>query len=388
MAELADLLPFSREQRGAALDHHLTQSHVSLDRHVRRKQLQLAHSIAGRTKIYLDTNFWIWLRKAEAGSGSRQSEHLLSALRNAVASGAAVCPLSEGAVLELFKQGDPHTRKSTAALMDELSMGITLIEPEMRIGTEISHFIHDKCGRGPLDDLDDLVWCKVAYVLGYLHPTTDWIGPDVMLAIQKGVFDETWEMTLSQIVENLGAKQLPSFLDFDALADKLNAGTDAHAHELRSFSQAYSAEARGIVDLTGHLVPEIIHSIGQKEGAIPADAPFVADQSSINQSKNLLAIVLEKNRARRELRSLHIQASLHASHRWNKGRKFDANDLLDFAHATAALAYCDAFFTDGPLKVMLEQRHVDLVGLYDRTVCASVVDAAAFVDGLTLCTPA
>jgi hypothetical protein len=375
-------LPFSRKQRGETLDRYLTQSHVTLERHVRRKQLKLAQFISSRTKIYLDTNFWIWLRKAASGSGTEQSVHLLSELRRVVASGAAICPLSDGAILELFKQSDPHTRRSTGVLMDELSLGITLIEPQMRIGTEISHLIHDKSGRGPLDDLDDLVWCKVAYALGYVHPITDWIEPNVMLAIQKGTFDETWEMTLCHMIEALGDSPMPAYLDFDTLAEELNAGNEAHAHELRSFSQAYRAEVRGIVDLTGHLVPEIIHSIGQKEGVIPPDAPFIPDQANLNFSKNLLATILEKNKARRELRSVHIQASLHASHRWDKGRKFDSHDLIDFAHATAALGYCDAFFTELPLKTMLEQKHIDLASLYDRTVCASMREATDFVAGL------
>ncbi len=366
--------------RGAVLKHYLNQSNVPLDRHVRRKQIELAESIAHRVKIYLDTNFWIQLRKANAGAGPAEANHLLQALRRAVASGNAICPLSEGAFIELLKQHDLLTRQRTAALMDELSMGVTLIEPERRMATEIAHFIHDKIGHGPLDPLDNLVWCKVAFVLGVLHPVIEGIAHDLTLALQKGVLDEMWDMSLGQMVETLDPLPVPSFLDFDAIAARLNTDIAAHASELRSFAQAYKAEVRGIVDLIGHIAGEVVHTIGRRQGVIAADEPLALDPFALKQWKNLLALALKKDKAQHDMRSLHLQASLHASHRWNKGRKLDGNDLLDFAHATAALAYCDAFFTERPLCTMIQQNHIGLVSLYGRTVCTSLAEAVRFVD--------
>jgi len=69
---------------------------------------------------------------------------------------------------------------------------------------------------------------------------------------------------------------------------------------------------------------------------------------------------MKKPEHRAMLRSMHIQASLHASMRWDKQRKFRPNDYYDFEHATAALGYCDLFLTEGPLHVMVKRPQVNL----------------------------
>ena len=40
--------------------------------------------------------------------------------------------------------------------------------------------------------------------------------------------------------------------------------------------------------------------------------------------------------------------------KWDKKRKIKGNDIIDFFHASAALPYCEAFFTDNPLKNILK----------------------------------
>ena len=94
---------------------------------------------------------------------------------------------------------------------------------------------------------------------------------------------------------------------------------------------------------------------------------------------HLVALALEKEAARDTLRSLHILASLHASLRWDKQRKIDAHDLHDYNHAAAAIAYCDVFLTEQPLKVMVEQRHLDLPERYNCVVRCSLTDALILV---------
>lgn len=59
------------------------------------------------------------------------------------------------------------------------------------------------------------------------------------------------------------------------------------------------------------------------------------------------------------MRSLHIKSLLHAAVQWNKKQALKPNDLFDFDHA-AAVAYCDAFFTDGPLRAMLSRGDLGL----------------------------
>ena len=67
--------------------------------------------------------------------------------------------------------------------------------------------------------------------------------------------------------------------------------------------------------------------------------------------------------------------SLHASLRWDKQRRIDAYDLLDFNHAAAAIAYCDVFLTEKPLRTMVEQRHLALPERYKCEARSSLADA-------------
>ena len=46
-------------------------------------------------------------------------------LRRGAADGTLFVPVSEAVVLELLKQDDPSSRLATAALIDELSQGVT-----------------------------------------------------------------------------------------------------------------------------------------------------------------------------------------------------------------------------------------------------------------------
>ena len=127
---------------------------------------------------------------------------------------------------------------------------------------------------------------------------------------------------------------------------------------------------------------DIMISMVREQGVV-LDSYVARDRRAYeNRWKNLLFFALKRNRARDVLRTINILASLHASLRWNKGRRYRGNDLFDFHHAAAALAYCDAFFTERSLCAMLTERHLALDKLYGCHVAASVDDAIAFSLGL------
>ncbi|ODM73105.1 hypothetical protein A6X20_38760 [Bradyrhizobium elkanii] len=336
--------------------------------------LSLAERHRHRLKIYLDTNFWVMLRRAAAGEGPQMGLDLLAALVNGVESGAWICPLSESAFIELFRQSDLTTRRATAALMDQLSLGLCLIEQNMRMATEIGHLFHEKSGFD-IYELDQLVWYRVSYALGYLHPQTDLLSPEMMLALQKGVFDEMWGASLTDIVDQVANHAVPDEADLKVIASNLNRENVAHAHKIRSFKQAYHAEAAGVASLFATVISDIFEQIVTRSGTVPAGVQFIVDDATQNKAVHLVALALEKEVARDTLRSLHILVSLHASLRWDKQRKIDAHDLLDFNHAAAAIAYCDVFLTEEPLRTMVEQRHLGLPERYNCKVRSSLAGA-------------
>lgn len=371
-----------RSPRGEALDQLLKEGHVPLDSHVRARRIAAAEAIESRTKIYLDTNFWVQLRRAANGVGAPAAGRLLKALKDGVAAGRLLCPLSESAFIELFNQQDLRTRRATAQLMDELSLGYCLADSETRMATEVAHYFHERLGHD-VHPLDTLVWSKASYALGILHPVPpDFVPSDVALAIQKGVFDETWEASLTMIVDTIGESPVPSNDDLEAAAARLNVENDAHAHEIRSFQQVLKAEVRGVASCFDTTLREVTQRL---EGRLGVAAP-AAGSDEWSAILDMLAVViaaeLDKGTEPTRLPSLAIEAALHASNRWDRQRRLDAHDLLDFRHASAALAYCDGFFTEKPLRTMIEQKHIALDQRFQCPVRATVAEAVDYVDAL------
>jgi hypothetical protein len=370
----------------STFEHNQRTPEVSLEAHVRRTRVALGEAVTRKTVVYLDTNYWICLRQAAQGAPNADSAYatLLEWLRKAVAAGMLVCPISASTFLELMKQADPVSRLSTASLINELSEGVALIEEQERFETEIAYFIHAKSGDIELlHPLKHLVWCKLSYVLGFVHPTETPFDVATELAIQKAFFDHLWSRSLADIIPKLSD---PSGIieagDFAAIAERLNQANALHAGDLRTYDDAYSAEVRGLVDSVGSMALDVLEKMARKRGFAVEDITETHRLEDIKKWKNLLSFALESDRARDILRTIHIHACLHASVRWNKKRKLKSNDLLDFHHAAAALAYCNAFFTERSLRTLATQGHLALDARYGCRVIASADDAVDYVRNL------
>lgn len=98
-----------------------------------------------------------------------------------------------------------------------------------------------------------------------------------MLALQKGVFDEMWEAPLVDIVDRVADHSVPNEVDLEMIAAYLNRENVAHAHLIKSFKQAYRAEAAGVASLFGTVIADAFEQIGKRSGAIPSDAQHSLD---------------------------------------------------------------------------------------------------------------
>jgi hypothetical protein len=96
----------------------------------------------------------------------------------------------------------------------------------------------------------------------------------------------------------------------------------------------------------------------------------------------LLVAAMKTERGTATLRTLHIETCLHAAVRWNKGQKFKANDFFDYQHASAAVGYCDAFFTERSLCSVLTRSDLALDKLYNCTVVATPEAALEYINQL------
>ncbi len=355
-------------------------AHTSIEQHTRRRQIALGHSLSGKLAIYLDIKFWIFFRDADR-QGAHPAGSLLTLLRKIVKSGRAFCPISESVFLELLKQSDQSTRVATAELIDELSLGITLTPERERYSTEIAHLVYHNSGHKNLYPVKHLVWNKLGHTLGVLHPTSTALSPDDELNIQKVFFDYLWAIPLAEIIKHSEPENLYQ-TNQDDLAKSINLSNSAFSGSVRSFKQCYRDEVAGIVDLTAEVATDVITLIAEAQG-IKLSTPTSEERKILgNIAKNILYHSLIKKKSTDTLRTIHILASLHAALRWNKGQQIQNNDLFDFQHAAAALAYCDGFFTDGPLQTMIKQRHLMLDRLYGCHVAASVDEATAWLQDL------
>lgn len=353
----------------------------TIDTYARSRQIDLARSIGGRAKVYLDVRFWIIARDAEAGTDTRDAaRELLRLLRRGVSEGKLVCPISESTFVEVMKQANTSTRRiATARLIDELSLGVSLTTSRTRIATEIGHFFYTHTGQQNLHAMQELVWTKLSYTLGYIHPSLPNLDKADELALQKGFFDKIWGISLSEMVETIGDVDLPVRDEFRRCASNIDADIKAHMPTLKSYQQTYKDEIVGAVDVCSDLAADVMAGMAERAGVAPAESGSPSWIECERMCRNLLIAAFQKPGTKQALRTIHALASLHAGLRWNKMTTFEANHFYDFEHAAAALTYCDAFLTEGFLSSLANSGHTGLRALNGCRVTADVGEAATFV---------
>lgn len=353
---------------------------MNIERHSRACQIDLGRRLADRKKVYLDTCFWIIARDVFLGvRNDTPAVDLLTHLRRGVTNGQLVCPISHSLFLELFKQPYmPERRIGTAKVIDELSLGVSIVPPPVVMGTEIHRFLLETKGDVELHPIQELIWTKVAYVLGDQYPSLPDLSQADELEIQEHFFDHLWDKSLAEIVEVIGG-EAPLRNEFQELSERTNRQNAAHKDELRSFAQTYDIELRGVVELAGDIAADVICELAQKEAGHDLFPTYDERASTVNMCRNILYHALKKPDTKSALRSIHIGASIHAGMRWDKKRQFKPNDYYDFEHATVALGYCDAFFTEKPLHYLVTRPQLDLENVNGCEVVSDIQNAADLV---------
>ena len=166
------------------------------------------------------------------------------------------------------------------------------------------------------------------------------------------------------------------------LAEKLTVGIQEHAAAVRSFDQAYEHELVGVLDLyADHAVDVLCDMAPPSLGQRPKrDTDEYKDIE--RHCLGLLVAAMKTERGKATLRTLHIESCMHAALRWNQGQKFKANDFFDYQHAAAAVAYCDAFFTERSLCSALTRSDLALDRQYCCTVVATPEAALEYVNAI------
>ena len=203
-----------------------------------------------------------------------------------------------------------------------------------------------------------MVWTKLSYIFGEVHPHQTPFDASEELVIQKSFFDHMWYISLTEMIGYIGFESWNQ-PDWQQTADRLNSGNKQHTDEIRSYEQAYRIEFEGGLSL---FKEELLRLFKEVDDAGYKDF----EKNSENLSKNKRFSKFSKS-----IRTLHISACCHAAVRWDQKRQLTGNDLLDFHHAEAAIGYCNLFLTEKPLMTLVSQRHLELMNDYPCEVVST-----------------
>jgi hypothetical protein len=334
---------------------HQREPYKSADAYAKEKRLELGAGLLATKKIYLDTKYWLLLRDAKLGRARDEYQVQMLALTERVSSsGRYIFPICEDIFVEVLKQTDPDTLRSTVALIDSFSKGVSLLSGEERVRLEVFHFL-ETCLGSSVFCLQELVWTKVAYNLGYLTPYHDKFPKHTNTLIQKAFFDQMWSASLMDIVETISRNGAPNLPPIRGYSERLNTGKFAHMHQNNTFNEMFLSEIAGMVDSYKADFKDLFAYKFEKQYGCPPNPEDLELSESGQLFANMIYNLFNLNKVKQELPSFRIHAGLHAAVRWDKKQKYQDNDMHDFRHATAALGYCDYFFTEKRLCHLVTQ---------------------------------
>lgn len=337
----------------------------SLYSHVTRRKRELAGDLVAITTVYLDTNFWIWLERSARGKALEPSHTaLLAELRRGVAGGHLRCPTTDGTILELVLRHPPDRQHEPLALIDELSQSTSLLPQRERIELEVDRLLASPNGSDPR-----LVWVRSSYLFGETHPipNPEFFDERAQLEIQKRFFEHLWWTPVSSFMMTTGGLQYDERTDLEALASTLDQANRLHSTDGGSFREFLDIERRGM----GETLSELAEPVAKR---LRPEETYEARLWSVFFSK-----ALGKPAGQRKLPTANILSSLHAIRRSDTSRRVKPNDHHDFDHATAALAYCDAFFCENGLADSIRSAGLATA---DCFVTSKVEDALTFIANL------
>lgn len=377
--------PMNEQQIRAWFARHAATPDNSVRDYVSDLSEKLGDSIANRRKLYLDTRYWIYLRRA-AMARAAHADHpkILNHIRSLVSSGAAVCPVSDVTWIELTKQTDPETLQATAELLDELSLGVTIMNEQERVIFEIDQFISHPNVTGSTPILKDRVWVKAGLILGTIIPTMQEWSSDQNLLAQKVCVDYFWNVTHREIIEM--ACPFPQMSDeLEKTAAKITEDKRHYAHQVRSIEQAFAAEISGALSVFKDGIQDLIL---RKFCKAPGGNEYVPKEQAEESAQRMLNLLTNAFRLRPKIMaqrapSLYAYAMCHAAMRMDKSRNFNGHDLLDIHHASSSIPYHDAVFTENPLRVLVTAGNVALDKTFDCTVLAKETEVLNYLSTLS-----
>ncbi len=366
------------------MDYHKQHPEISLKYYLKYRVVELGEEVLQYKRVYLDTKFWIFLRDASIGNAEKADhQQLYDLITKLVNEKKILCPISQAIFMELWKKGDASMRLATFKLIENFSKGITIQTEHERRATEIGHFLkQDILGEDSVYPLEQLVWTTISYVLGFRYFTYDAIPQEQALLIQKGFIDVSWMPPLEELEAFISDESLFEIMnpkkDMEILADKRNRnqGKFGHAHEIRSYQDAFMKELAGILNLYEQTIADIQCEMYQsKTGETVSDEDKKFLLSSSIKFVDLILSRFGKDTISTQLPTFRVGAAISAIIRLDTKRKYKPNDLYDIEHARAALPYFDYFLTERSLKNLITKKPLNFNEIYSTQVISDEGEA-------------
>ena len=322
----------------------------------RRRRL-LGHQTIAKRRLYLDVRFWNDLCDAELGENQTASAlDCLAFLRRHVAEGLLVCPAEFNVVAEVYKQKLPAKQAATLCLIDELSQRTAIAKARERMFLECLRLLQGALQQTPPTAPPSTeVWTRPLFVAGHEMPdlpAPDGIPPAVVNSLRDEFDAELWEYGFERMVDLAGG--FPPDLDNSAAtAARLNGAKTEPSNLFKSYEATYWSEVRGALDAYHDVLGDIALYLFERQGGDVSSVTGDQVRESASGLRSLIYAFARKHGLKSVIPSLHIGVTLYSRVQWDRARRYRANDVYDFAHAEAALPYCNAFATEGPLAALI-----------------------------------
>jgi hypothetical protein len=163
-----------------------------------------------------------------------------------------------------------------------------------------------------------------------------------------------------------------------------NLMSDLTRDTLGSLKETYKIEVGNLTDLIVKQLADFAADLFNKG----IRSPLGPETSPADLADSLACIItagLRLGRITTDIPQYHIMGAVQATIRWMR-RRHQVNDLPDHQHATAALPYCNAFFTERAMRDILTRAPFHLDQAYACRVISDPNEALAYLEDIASAT--
>jgi hypothetical protein len=335
--------------------HQVNGGDVGAAAYTKRYRDQLIAGLSKTRTVYLDTNYWVWLRQAELGTGTDAQRQLLDTLRAMVRSREVICVSQFNSFAEIGEQEEASLRV-TAALMDELTEGVVIAQSFDLWEWDCARFLEQRFDVHVSMPVSN--WTKVGHIHRHGLPEDALVDatPAARETTLRCVTDVTWNTTFEDVFSAFGwqTKQLVRA----GIDDEVIARVEAlKKRQLADGKTREHVRQDAFADLLNDQLKPVFKkqlSVWNREhrfptglaGAVRQFAAVLGDAMGLFARRTLGSL----------LPSTAILAELYALYESAPNRKpLTTNDWADWNHAAAALPHCDFFLTERNLAHLIRQ---------------------------------